>query len=175
MSELRHPAPQGVDVLDVNLFGTPNLSCSYIVHAAQPALIETGPATVFETVRSELTSRGIEPAHVVLTHIHLDHGGGIGHVADLFPGARIWVHDIGARHVAAPGRLAAGARGLSGAARDRMYGEPTPVAAERITSMEEGTVIDLGDRQLRVLYTPGHASHEVTLHDSDTGAAFVGD
>ena len=172
---MRHPAPEGVDVLDVNLFGAQNLSCSYLVHAAQPALIETGPATVFETVRSELTARGIEPAHVVLTHIHLDHGGGVGHVADLFPGARIWVHDVGARHVADPERLVASARRLFGEALDTMYGEPIPVAAERITAMDEGTVIDLGDRQLRVLYTPGHARHEVTLHDSDTGAAFVGD
>jgi glyoxylase-like metal-dependent hydrolase (beta-lactamase superfamily II) len=173
--DLRHPAPHGVDVLDVNLFGAPNLSCSYLVHAAQPALVETGPATVFETVRGELTARGIEPAHIVLTHIHLDHGGGIGHVAELFPAARIWVHDVGARHVADPQRLVASARRLFGDALDTMYGEPRPVAAERITAMDEGTVIDLGDRQLRVLYTPGHARHEVTLHDSDTGAAFVGD
>lgn len=172
---LRYPAPEGVDVVDVGLFGAENLSCSYLVHAAQPALIETGPATVFETVRDELTRRGVEPAHVVLTHIHLDHGGGVGHVADLFPAAKIWVHDVGARHVADPERLVASARRLFGEALDTLYGEPRPVAAERITAMDEGTVIDLGDRLLRVLYTPGHARHEVTLHDSDTGAAFVGD
>jgi glyoxylase-like metal-dependent hydrolase (beta-lactamase superfamily II) len=41
--------------------------------------------------------------------------------------------------------------------------------------MEEGTVIPLGERELRVLYTPGHARHEVTLYESDSGAAFVGD
>src|SRR4029078_1490804 len=34
---------------------------------------------------------------------------------------------------------------------------------------------DLGDRELRVLYTPGHARHEVTLWDGDSGTAFVGD
>jgi glyoxylase-like metal-dependent hydrolase (beta-lactamase superfamily II) len=173
--ELRVDPPAGVEVLDVNLFGTENLSCSYLVHAAQPALIETGPATVFEKVREELTKRDIEPAHVVLTHIHLDHGGGVGHVAELFPGAKIWVHDIGARHVADPERLVASARRLFGDALDTLYGEPLPVVPERITAMEEGTIIGLGDRELRVLYTPGHASHEVTLHDSDTGAAFVGD
>ena len=175
MLELRHPAPEGVEVLDVNLFGAENLSCSYLVHAAQPALIETGPATVFDTVRDHLSRRNIEPAHVVLTHIHLDHGGGVGHVADLYPGATIWVHDVGARHVADPERLVASARRLFGDALDTLYGEPLPVVPERIRAMEEGTLIGLGDRELRVLYTPGHARHEVTLHDSDTGAAFVGD
>jgi len=173
--DLRHPVPEGVDVIDVHLFGAENLSCSYLVHAAQPALIETGPATVFETVRDELTTRQIEPAHVVLTHIHLDHGGGVGHVAELFPAATIWVHEVGARHVADPERLVASARRLFGASLDTLYGEPRPVGADRIHAMEDGTVIGLGDRELRVLYTPGHARHEVTLHDSDSGAAFVGD
>ena len=54
MSDLRLPPPAGVDVLDVELFGTPKLSCSYLIHASEPALIETGPATVFETVRRKL-------------------------------------------------------------------------------------------------------------------------
>src|SRR5687767_13403525 len=172
---VRLPAPEGVDVIDVNLFGAEDLSCSYLVHAAEPALVETGPATVFDTIRDELDRRGVEPRHVILTHIHLDHGGGIGHVADLFPAAKIWVHDVGAKHVADPTRLVASARRLFGDALDALYGEPRPVAPERITAIEEGTVIPLGDRELRVLYTPGHASHEVTLYDPTTGAAFVGD
>jgi glyoxylase-like metal-dependent hydrolase (beta-lactamase superfamily II) len=175
VTDLRLPAPEGIDVVDVNLFGAPKLSCSYVVHAAEPALIETGPATVFDTVASELERRNVEPKHIVLTHIHLDHGGGVGHVADRFPNATIWVHDIGARHVASPERLVASARRLFGDALDTLYGEPRPVDEGRIRTMEEGTVLDLGDRQLRVLYTPGHARHEVTLFDPDSGAAFVGD
>jgi glyoxylase-like metal-dependent hydrolase (beta-lactamase superfamily II) len=173
--DLRLPAPDGVEVIDVQLFGTPELSCSYLVHAAEPALIETGPATVFDTVRDELSRRGVEPKHVILSHIHLDHGGGVGHVAELFGDATIWVHDIGAPHVVDPSRLVASARRLFGDALDVMYGEPTPVAEGRIRIMEEGTRISLGDRDLRVLYTPGHARHEVTLYEDDSGTAFVGD
>lgn len=175
MPGLRIPPPADVDVLDVRLFDTPQLSCSYLVHAPEPALIETGPATVFDTVRNELSRRGVEPRHVILTHIHLDHGGGAGHVAELFPGATIWVHDVGAPHVVDPTRLVSSARRLFGDALDTLYGEPTPVPEERIRVMDEGTVIGLGDRWLRVLYTPGHARHEVTLYEPDSGAAFVGD
>ena len=172
---LRPALPLGVEVIDVNLFGAENLSCSYLIDSAEPVLIETGPATVYDTLRLRLTERGVEPKHIVLTHIHLDHAGGIGHVADLFPGATIWVHDIGAPHIVDPSRLVASARRLFGDALDTMYGEPRPVADSRIKIMEEGTVIGLGDRELRVLYTPGHARHEVTLFEPDAGIAFVGD
>jgi glyoxylase-like metal-dependent hydrolase (beta-lactamase superfamily II) len=171
----RPDAPPGVEVLDVKLFGAENLSCSYLIDAAEPVLIETGPATVFDTLRDSLTARGVEPKHVVLTHIHLDHGGGIGHIAELFGGATIWVHDVGAPHIVDPSRLVNSARRLFGDALDTMYGEPKPVAEGRIKIMEEGTVIPLGDRNLRVLYTPGHARHEVTLFDEDSRVAFVGD
>jgi glyoxylase-like metal-dependent hydrolase (beta-lactamase superfamily II) len=175
VSDLRLPPPEGIEVIDVRLFGAPELSCSYVVHAAEPALIETGPATVFSTVRDELTRRRIEPKHIVLSHIHLDHAGGIGHVAELFGDATIWVHDIGAKHIVDPTRLVASARRLFGDSLDTMYGEPIPVAEPRIRVMEEGTRIPLGDRELRVLYTPGHASHEVTIYEDDSGTAFVGD
>lgn len=175
MSELRLPPPTGVDVIDVELFGAKELSCSYLVHATEPALIETGPATVFDTLRGRLERAGVEPKHVVLTHIHLDHGGGVGHVAQLFPGATIWVHDVGAPHVVDPTRLVASARRLFGDALDTLYGEPESVPEERLRVMEEGTIIDLGDRRLHTLYTPGHARHEVTLYEAESGAAFVGD
>ena len=175
MTGHRLPPPRDVDVIDVELFGTPELSCSYLIRAVEPALIETGPATVFETLRARLDALRVEPKHVVLTHIHLDHGGGAGHVARLFPDATIWVHEVGAPLVADPQRLVASARRLFGGALDTLYGEPDPVSPDRIRVMEEGTIIGLGDRHLRVLYTPGHARHEVTLYEDDSGAAFVGD
>ena len=50
-----------------------------------------------------------------------------------------------------------------------------PVEQDRIRSVTEGDVIDLGDRTLDVMYTPGHASHHVSLVDGETGALFTGD
>ena len=175
MPDVRPPPPVGVQVLDVELFGAPQLSCSYLVEGPEAALIETGPATVFTTLRDKLDLLAVEPKHVILTHIHLDHGGGAGHVAELFPAATIWVHDVGAPHVSDPSRLVASARRLFGDALDTLYGEPRPVDADRVRVMEEGTIIPLGERRLSVLYTPGHARHEVTLYEAESGAAFVGD
>src|SRR5207244_645214 len=47
--------------------------------------------------------------------------------------------------------------------------------AGRIRAISEGDRVDLGDRALDVMYTPGHASHHVSLVDSESGALFTGD
>lgn len=162
-------------MIDVRLFGVEGLSCSYVVDAAEPALIETGPTTVLGAVVEGLEALKIAPKHVVLSHIHLDHAGGAGHVCALFPEATVWVHEVGAKHMIDPARLVASATRIYGEAMDTLWGPVQPVPEARLQAIGDGDVIALGDRELRVLYTPGHASHEVTLYEPDTGAAFVGD
>ena len=56
-----------------------------------------------------------------------------------------------------------------------LFGPVDPVPRERIRAVTEGDRISLGDRALEVMYTPGHASHHISLVDSDTGAVFTGD
>ena len=56
-----------------------------------------------------------------------------------------------------------------------LFGPTEPVDDVRVRSLRDGDVIRVGDRELEVLDTPGHASHHVALIDSRTGAAFIGD
>ncbi len=42
-------------------------------------------------------------------------------------------------------------------------------------TVEEGQIIDLGGRQLEVLYTPGHSSSSIMLIDEANGLLFTGD
>jgi len=55
------------------------------------------------------------------------------------------------------------------------FGDTAPVNEGRIRVVAGGDRIRLGDRVLDVLYTPGHASHHVALHDDATGAVFTGE
>ncbi len=169
----------GITGIDTKMVGRYLVTSAYLVHAQEPALIETGPQTSSSAVERGLEALGIEPdalAHVIVTHIHLDHAGGAGTIARAFPRATVWVSDRGARHLADPRRLVASTERTYGPERARaMFGTVESVPAERLRAIDQGDRIALGDRDLDVLYTPGHASHHVALHDSRTGAVFTGD
>jgi glyoxylase-like metal-dependent hydrolase (beta-lactamase superfamily II) len=169
----------GIRAIDTLMGGRQQVTSTYLLEGPEPAIVETGPSTSLEALAEGLAQLGIGPrdlAHVVVTHIHLDHAGGAGAVAARFPGATVWVHERGAPHLADPSRLVASAERVYGAERLRtLFGSVDPVPAQRLRSMTDGDTISLGDRELEVLYTPGHASHHVALRDSRTGGIFVGD
>src|SRR4051794_23162902 len=166
--------------VDTKMSGRYRVTSAYLVQAREPALIETGPATSADAVTAALETLGLgrdDLAHVVVTHIHLDHAGGAGTIAERFPSAAVWVHERGARHLADPSRLWSSAAQVYGG-EDRlteMFGPMQPIDPDRIRSVGEGDRIELGGRSLDVMYTPGHASHHVSLVDSQSGALFTGD
>ena len=70
-------------------------------------------------------------AGVAVTHIHLDHAGGVGDVARAFPAATVYVHEKGARHLVDPTRLVDSAARVYGPLLDSLYGRLDPTPAER--------------------------------------------
>ena len=77
----------------------------------------------------------------MVTHIHLDHAGGVGDVARAFPRATVYVHPKGARHLADPTRLVDSAARVYGPLLDSLYGRLDPTPAERIHVLEDGEEI----------------------------------
>jgi glyoxylase-like metal-dependent hydrolase (beta-lactamase superfamily II) len=165
--------------IDTRMAGYDGITAGYLIRSDRPCLVETGTAPSAPTVRAALAELGIgagDLATVVVTHIHLDHAGGAGDIAVMFPGADIVVHQRGARHLADPSRLMASARMVYGGALDRFFGTLAPVPADRIVALDDTATVDLGGgRRLDSHYSPGHAKHHVGLVDSDTGDLYVGD
>jgi len=161
------------------MVGRDLVTSAYLLRGDEPALVETGPSTSEQAVTDGLAGLGVgraDLAHVVVTHIHLDHAGGVGTLAGKYPSATIWVHERGAPHLVDPTRLVASTARTYGEEMARSYfGGVEPAPPERIRAVGDGDVIALGSRSLEVLYTPGHASHHVALVDSETGGVFVGD
>ncbi len=165
--------------VDTRMAGYDGITAAYLIRGDRPCLVETGTAPSAPVVRDALTRLGIGPgdlATVVVTHIHLDHAGGVGDIAAMFPAAKIVVHQRGARHLADPSRLMASARLVYGDALDRLFGALAPVPAERIVALDDLGTVDLGGgRRLDSHYSPGHAKHHVGLVDSASGDLYVGD
>ena len=165
--------------IDTRMAGYQGITAGYLIRGSRPCLVETGTAPSAPVVRAALSSLGVDAADlasVVVTHIHLDHAGGAGDIAAMYPAAEIVVHQLGARHLADPSRLMASARAVYGDALDRLFGELRPVPAARIRALDDTGAIDLGDgRELSSHYSPGHAKHHVGLLDSLSGDLYVGD
>src|SRR6266567_4828202 len=168
----------GIVQIDTEMAGLDQTVAAFLVPGDRPAVIETGPATVTQTLTEGLASLGLGPtdvAYFVLTHIHLDHGGAAGDIAPLFPNASIVVHPEGARHLADPAKLMASAYRVFGDRLDATFGPLKPVPSERIRSVEPGTLLDIGGRTLEIVEATGHARHHMAIQDSQSGVIFVGD
>lgn len=169
----------GIFAIDTRLAGEDALNAVYLLSGSEPCLVEAGPETDGPRLRHALELLGVgsaDLAHIVVTHIHMDHAGGVGELLQRFPRARVWVHERGAPHLADPARLLASTARTYGAEQlARLYGGMRGCDPERIRAVTDDDLIPLGDRHLRVLYTPGHASHHVALHDSATGALCTGE
>lgn len=168
-----------VSLLDTRMGGYDGITAAYLIRADRPALVETGAALSAGLVADHLDRLGIGPddlATIVVTHIHLDHAGGVGDLARIFPNAEIVVHERGARHLVSPERLLDSARRVYGDIMDTVFGELLPTPVERIRTLGDTGEIDLGGgRRLTSTWSPGHASHHVGLLDSETGDLYVGD
>ena len=168
----------GVRMLDTLLAGWTGVTAAYLVTGEAPALVDTGARTSAATVRDGLAAAGVGPDDlrwIVLTHVHLDHCGATGLLAQWFPRARVVVHVRGARHLAEPDRLVAGTAAVHGE-RFALYGGLDPTTPERIDAAEDGHVVDLGGgRRLRMVATPGHARHHMAVLDEESGTVVAGD
>jgi glyoxylase-like metal-dependent hydrolase (beta-lactamase superfamily II) len=169
----------GVLEIDTLLGGWDRVTAGYLVEGPAPVLVETGSQSSVPTLLAELAKLGVgasDLAGVVVTHIHLDHAGGVGDVARAFPKATVYVHEKGARHLADPTRLVDSAAMVYGDLLDTLYGRLDPTPAERIHVLDDGEEIEVGPgRVLTTVDSPGHAKHHLGLHDSESGILFVGD
>ncbi|HLK45006.1 MAG TPA: MBL fold metallo-hydrolase, partial [Acidimicrobiales bacterium] len=169
----------GVLELDTMLGGWSKVTAGYLLTGERPVLVETGSQSSVPTLLASLEAIGLgadDLCGVVVTHIHLDHAGGVGDVAAAFPNATVYVHEKGARHLADPTRLVSSAAMVYGDLLDSLYGRLTPTAAERLHVLEDLEEVDLGNgRTLCAIDSPGHAKHHLGLHDSQSGILFAGD
>lgn len=165
--------------IDLNWTGrSRSIAAALLRSGKTSAIIDPGPASTLSTLGKQLSLQGLSISHldfVFLTHIHLDHAGVTGALLKENPNLRVFVHSRGAPHIADPAKLLHSASRLYGEKIDALFGETLPVPEANIQILDGGETLSLGEDQIFVLYTPGHASHHVTYFDPSQRTAFVGD
>ncbi|MDE3153761.1 MAG: MBL fold metallo-hydrolase [Acidobacteriota bacterium] len=164
---------------DLNFLQFPGVIATAVLRGADGiALIDPGPSSTLASLRAALASAGAgigDIRSILLTHIHLDHGGATGTLVRENPAIEVYVHERGAPHLSSPERLLSSASRLYGADMDRLWGRFEPVPSGSLRPLAGGETIRVSGRTLEVAYTPGHASHHVSYLDRETRIAFVGD
>ena len=173
------PLAPGIDYVDVNFLGYPNIIATAVLHGpGGVALIDPGPSTSLSHLQEALERGGLrmhQVRQILLTHIHLDHGGAAGAIVKAHPHIEVFVHERGAPHLSDPTKLLSSASRLYGQDMERLWGAFLPVPSDRLRVLRGGERIEVAGRTLEVAYTPGHASHHVSFFEPSSRIAFIGD
>ncbi|NIK11425.1 MBL fold metallo-hydrolase [Alkalibacillus almallahensis] len=164
-----------IDVYDLNLS---NRTGSYIIQDEALTVIETSASPSVPFLIEGLEAIGEAPEnvkHIIVTHVHLDHAGGVGLLLQSCPNATVHVHPRGKRHLADPTKLVQGARAVYGEQFDELFDPVLPVPEDQLVEQEDGSELTIGSRTLTFYDTPGHAKHHLSIHDSKANAIYTGD
>ncbi|MDX9704512.1 MAG: MBL fold metallo-hydrolase [Weeksellaceae bacterium] len=150
-----------IHILDLNFLNESSSIASFLIESSDGLiLIESGPETTFKSLQSAIAEKGFnwkEIKHVLLTHIHFDHAGAAWKFAQ--NGAKIYVHPIGLPHLGNPEKLWNSAKMIYKDDMERLWGEMQPIAHEQLIPAEDQMILNIGEHEIKVHYTPGHAIH----------------
>jgi glyoxylase-like metal-dependent hydrolase (beta-lactamase superfamily II) len=167
-------------VIDCMYTGQPGVAAAFLLQdGGRAAIIETNTNLAVPRIVEAMSEEGVSPEQVdwvIVTHIHLDHAGGASALLGVCPNARLAVHPKAAPHMIDPSRLIKSAKDIYGEETfAELYGVIEPIAEERVTIMEDGGTLVLGQRELQFFFTRGHANHHFCVFDPVENAVFAGD
>ncbi len=131
-------------------------------------VVDVGPANSVHRLVEALARMDMERVdYVLITHIHIDHVGGLAGFLEHFPMAQVVCHDKAVKHLVDPSRLWEGSRKVLGEMADA-YGPLTGVKEDVCMPHTQARI-----KNLTVIETPGHAPHHLSF--SYMGHLFAGE
>lgn len=152
---------------------------TYVLIEEDITIVETSASPSIPYLLQGLQELQISPdkiKYIIVTHIHLDHAGGAGLMLQHCPNAKVVVHTKGARHLADPSRLIAGARAVYGEKFDELFDPIVPIPLDRLIVKNDEEELIIGKNcTLKFYDSPGHANHHFSIYYPPTNAMFTGD
>lgn len=179
--EIKHPVQlnERIHLIDGFDLGLAERTGTYVINEEQLTLVESGPSPSVKHVKKGLELLGFsldQVKYIIVTHVHLDHAGGAGLLLQDCPNATVVVHKKGARHLADPTRLVAGAKMVYGEKFSNLFDPIVPIPEERLLAKDEGDLLKISPTcTLQFLDTPGHAKHHFSIYDPISNGIFTGD
>jgi glyoxylase-like metal-dependent hydrolase (beta-lactamase superfamily II) len=171
--------PHGITAVDTEYLHPGHAASHIIQDGDRAAFVDVGTNYSVPHLLDALEVLGIALEavdYVFLTHVHLDHAGGAGLLLEALPNARAVLHPRGAPHMTDPEKLIAGSKAVYGEERfNKLYGALRPIPAERMRITQDGLRLQLGQRELEIIHTPGHAMHHYAVVDAAHASIFPGD
>jgi glyoxylase-like metal-dependent hydrolase (beta-lactamase superfamily II) len=151
-------------------------------------LIDTGNPgrESFQQLKSQLHRHGIELKdidHIVLTHVHIDHAGGVPHIQDEID-VPIFVHEMARHSINMTLEAFEKGRTFMQQFMEECGADPLTHIIQRrfteekwrnVTFLTEGERIPLGGEVFEVVHVPGHSQSDILLWDRQTGDSIAGD
>lgn len=155
---------QGNDIYDIT-----GMVHQYLIVGKEKALlIDTGMGT--GRIRPLIEQVTKLPIVLINTHGHPDHAGGN---AEFDTPAYMCPDDFDVFEKMATKEFRLDELSAH-RSREEVEKELQPTAQHPV-AIEDGAVIDLGGRTVKVIYTPGHTHGSLSVYDEETGYMFVGD
>ena len=160
-----------IHTLDLEFYGTPHLISSFLAPTDSGfVLFDPGPASAADALEREIEETGFELADlraVFATHVHLDHAGGSGVLAER-TNCDVFCHPQGVPHLHDPGaKLLPSAERLYGDMMEPLWGRTVGVSRNRLTAVEDGQSVTVDGLEVTAWHTPGHAIHHVAWQVDD--------
>ena len=179
MNDLRSGFPLQPQTIDTHYISAYMVASHLMIEKGEALFIDVGTSPACGLLLKEVVRQGLQPEqvrYIILTHIHLDHGGGASKLMQHCPQATLLVHPKGAAHMIEPDRLVKAAAEVYGEKLFRkLYGEIGPIDERRVKTVSEGFRLDFNGRPLHFYDTPGHARHHCCIWDPASGGLFSGD
>ncbi len=154
-------------------------ACYLRVAGDECAFVEANTAHALPRLLAALAACGRAPEDVrwvIVTHAHLDHAAGAGALLAACPKAMLVAHPRAAKNLIQPSRLVESATQVYGQERfEKLFGQVTPVPADRVRVLADGESVDLGGARLTAWHTAGHAYHHFVVDDPATDSVYTGD
>jgi glyoxylase-like metal-dependent hydrolase (beta-lactamase superfamily II) len=154
-----------IHTLDLEFFGATELIASFLAPVNGGfVLFDPGPASAVKAVERRIGEAGFrlnDLRAVFATHVHLDHSGGAGALAQR-TGCAVFCHPAGAPHLQDPAaKLLPSAERLYRDMMEPLWGTTVGVPKNQLQTVDDGEAVTIDGLEVVGWHTPGHANHHI--------------